>query len=361
MRLPRLEEDRTRVDEVEATRMLRYAIDHGVNYLDLGYIFDAGQREQVSRFIGRVLQDGCREKIKIAAGLPAFLIKSADDVESYLDEQLGWLQTDKLDFFLLAGLNREIWPALPAQEIFKQAEASIANGRLGWLGFAFHDDFQTLRNILEAYDNWSLGRFQYSFMDVDHHPGSGGIKYAADKGLAVVITEPLKGGRLTEKMPEPVAKIWAESSPQRSPAEWGLRWVWNCPEVAVAVSDMSTLAQVKENIALADEVTADSLTVPEELLINRVRDAYRYLKPIPCTACRGCMPCPVDIDVPRIFEIYIDAVMYDDTETARSIYRDERHDIDSCNACGACVKACGLKIPILDWLEKARTMLAGDE
>jgi predicted aldo/keto reductase-like oxidoreductase len=336
--------------------MLRYAIDHGVNYLDLGYFYDAAQREDSTRCIGRALQDGYRQKIKIAASLPAFLIESAADFERYLEDCLGWLQTDMLDFFLPAGLNRETWPDLMRRDILRYAEEAVADGRLGRLGFAFHDDYQILRNILDDYTKWSLVQFQYSFMDVDHHPGTGGLKYAADKGLAVVIAEPLKGGRLTEKIPETVAGIWAGEAP----AGWGLRWVWNHPEVSTVVCDMSTLAQVEGNIVLAESAKADSLTVAEELLINRVRDAYRGLRPIPCTTCRGCMPCPLGIDVPRIFEIYNDAAMYDDIETARSIYRDERHDIDACNACGACVKACGREIPILDWLEKARAKLTGD-
>jgi predicted aldo/keto reductase-like oxidoreductase len=117
---------------------------------------------------------------------------------------------------------------------------------------------------------------------------------------------------------------------------------------------MSTLDQAKENAALADVALADSFTVPEELVINRVRDAYRALKPIPCTACRGCMPCHLDIDVPRIFEIFNDAAMYGDTATARAVYRLEKHNLADCNECGSCVNACGKKIPITDWLKKAR-------
>jgi predicted aldo/keto reductase-like oxidoreductase len=357
MRLPRLDSDRARINEVEAARMLRYAIDNGVNYLDLGYIFDSPQREVVIRCIGRALRDGYRQKIKIAASLPVFMIESAADFERYLEECLSCLQTDRLDFFLPAGLNRETWPDFKKRDVLPHAEAATADGRIGWLGFSFHDDFQTLRSVLEDYDKWSLAEFQYSFMDVDHHPGAGGLKYAADKGLAVVAVEPLKGGRLTVKLPGPVAGIWAG----KSPVEWGLRWVWNHPEVATVVSDMSSLAQVKENITLADSAGAYSLTVSEELLVNRVRDAYRKLKPIPCTACRGCMPCPLGIDAPRIFEIYNDAVIYDDIEKSRSIYRNERHNIDACNNCGVCAKACGFKIPIPDWLEKARAVLAGDE
>ena len=270
---------------------------------------------------------------------------------------MGSLIRFYIDFLLLAGLDRQNWPGLPAKEIFKQAEAAITEGRLGRLGFSFHDDYQTLRNILDAYDNWSLVQFQYSFMDVDHHPGVGGIKYAADKRLAVVVNESLKGGRLTRNLPESVASIWAEYLP----AEWGLRWVWDHPEVATTVVDMSSMVQVEENIALADRAEAESLTVPEELLVNRVRDAYRKLRPIPCTSCRGCMPCPKDIDVPRIFELYNDAVMYNDAGTAHALYRIEGHRIVTCDACGACAGACGFKLPILDWLEKARTMLAGDE
>jgi len=210
---------------------------------------------------------------------------------------------------------------------------------------------------VEAYDNWVLGQFQYSFMDIDHHPGTGGIKYAGEKGLAVVVTALLKGGRLTQKLPETVAAIWGGDKLKRSPVEWGLRWAWNLPEVATVVVDMSTIGQVKANTALAESVTPDALTVPEELLINRVRGAYLALKPIPCTACRGCMPCPQDIDVPRIFELYNDAVIYDSLEIPRSLYRDEGHCIQDCNECGSCVKACGRRIPITEWLPKARLLL----
>ena len=341
--------------------MLRYAIDHGVNYLDLGYLYNKGHREDLTHLIARVLQDGYREKIRIAASFPSWLISSTLDFERYLDTQLRLLQIDKLDFFLLAGLNRESWPGLPVRDVLRRAEVAMADGRLSKLGFSFHDDFQTLRLILEAYDNWTLGKFQYSYMDIDHHPGIGGLKYAADKGLAVVIAEPLKVGRLAGELPDSVARIWASALPKRSPAEWGLRWVWNHPEVSTMVSDMSTIKEVMENITLADSVITDRLTVTEELLINRVRDAYRHLRPIPCTACRGCMPCPQNIDVPRIFELYNDAIMYGNIKIPQSIYRDEGHGIDNCNECGLCVKACGRRIIITDWLRIARKLLAGEK
>ncbi len=355
-RLPGTGKDAAGLNEAEAIKLIRCAIDSGVNYLNLPYIYDEERRERVTRCAGRALQDGYRERIRIAAGLPAPLIRSGRDIERYIETQLKLLQTDRLDFLLIAALDRQTWPELPA-DVFHHVEAAISKGRLGYPGFAFHDDFQTLRTIADAYDGWAFGQFQYSFMDADHHPGTGGIKYAAEKGLAVVISAPLKGGRLTQKIPETVAGIWSSGPLKRSPAEWSLRWAWNLQEVSTAVVDMSTIGQVKENVALADSVTPDSLTVPEELLVNKARDAYLALKPIPCTACRGCMPCPQGIDVPRIFELYNDAVIYSDNEIPRSLYRDEGHCLRDCNECGSCVKACGRRIPITEWLEKAHRLL----
>ena len=360
-RLPLTDEDPASIDEVESVKMLRYAIDHGVNYLDTGSPQDKRQQEHLSRLLREALQGGYRQRIKIAAGLPSSLINSSTDFERHLDGLLKWLPVKTLDFFLLGGLNRDTWPRLQALDVLRQAEGAVAGGRIGQIGFSFHDQFQFLREVIDACDNWALCQFQYSYMDVDHHPGVGGLKYAAEKGLAVVVTEPLRGGRLTGKFPEPVARLWAGATPERSPADWGLRWVWNHPEISTVVCDMSTMEQVAENVALADSVEPENLTVPEELLISRVRDAYRNLRPVPCTACRICMPCPQDIDVPRIFELYNDAIMYGDSGTARSIYRLENHCLDICTECGICENACGMKLPLLDWLKKARRLLLADD
>jgi predicted aldo/keto reductase-like oxidoreductase len=359
--LPLINNDPANIDEVESFKILRYAIDHGVNYLDIGSPFVMKNNRSLSRPLREALQDGYRQKIKIAASLPSVLINPSYDFEHYLNELLKWLQTDMVDFFLLGGLNRDTWPRVQGLDILRRAEEAVTDKRIGKIGFFFHDQFQFLRDIVEAYDNWALCEFQYSYMDVDHHPGVGGLKYAAEKGLGVVVSSPLLGGRLTREPPEPVAGIWGGAKPKRTLADWGLRWVWNHPEVSTIVCDMSTMEQVKANIALADSIEPERMTVSEELLINQVRDAYRNLRPISCTACRICMPCPQDIDVPRIFELYNDAIMYGDTGTARSIYRLERHHFDNCNECGTCENACGRKLPLLDWLRKARQLLVEDD
>jgi predicted aldo/keto reductase-like oxidoreductase len=347
MRLALADEDPKNINEAGSIKIIRFAIDHGVNYLNLGYL-----NERLIHLISRSLQDGYRQKIKIAASMPSLFIRSSRDLDRYLNEQLGWLGTDKIDFCLFGGLNRETWPRLKELDALDWAEAAMSNGRIGHVGFSFHDHFHILREILDFYDNWALGQFQYSYMDGDRMPGINGLRRAAEKGLAVVAAEPLLGGRLTKEPSESVAKVWATASPKRSLAEWGLRWVWNHPEIATVVCDMSTMEQVAENMALADSAEPDSLTIPEEVLISQVRDAYRKMKPIPCTTCYGCMPCPQGIDVPRLFELYNDAIMYDDMETARSIYHKEKHRIDNCNQCGVCVNACGREISILDWLRR---------
>jgi predicted aldo/keto reductase-like oxidoreductase len=357
MRLPSIDEDPADIDEATAIKMIRYAIDKGVNYLDLGYPYDMSLYERQSRIVGRALQDGYRQKIRITATLSTFSMKTSTDFDRCLNKQLKWLKVDRLDFYLLGRLNRDNWPALESLGVLNVAEKAMIDGRIGHLGFSFHDHFQVLRDILNAYDNWELGQFQYSYMDINHDPGFSGIKYAADQGLAVVVTEPLRWGRLTKEPPVPVAKVWASAPQRRSLTEWGLRWVWNHPEVSVVVSDMSTIEQVKENIDRADCAQPDSLTVRELVLLNRIRDAYQALKVVPCTSCRACMPCPMGIDVPRIFELYNDAVMYNDIKTTRSIYRAEQHDINRCSECNICANACAKRLTMLEYLRAARRLL----
>jgi predicted aldo/keto reductase-like oxidoreductase len=342
-------------NEEAALKMLRYAIDGGVNFIDAG---TAPLLTRNALLLAKALGGGYRKKVKIAATIPAAGINAPADFERKLEEIVKYLNNERLDFLVFGGLNRFTWPKLEKLKVLARLDAALASKSIKNAGFFFHDEYQFLREIIAAYDNWTLGQFQYGFMDVDHHPGVSGLSYAADKGLAVVAAKPLLGGRLTREIPKNAAKIWAEAEPKRSPAEWGLRWVWNHGEVATVVCDMSSLEQVKENIELANNVKAGSFTVPEELVISRVRDAYRALKPIPCTACRGCMPCPQDIDAPRIFEIYNDAIMYNDTTTAREIFRREKHILDNCNECKICEKRCGMRIPLIEWLQKARAMLA---
>ncbi len=336
------------IDEEEAARMLRYAIDHGVNYVDTAYPYHGEKSEP---FVGRVLQDGYREKVKLATKLPSWKIEKTEDCDRYLNEQLERLRTDHIDFYLLHALREKWWHKLRDLNVLDWAEGAIADGRIGHLGFSFHDDYPVFQEIVDAYD-WTFCQIQYNYMDIENQAGRKGLKYAASKGMAVVIMEPLLGGKLVDP-PDPIQALWSEAPRQRTPADWALQWLWNQPEVSVVLSGMSTMAHVKENVASAEASAVDALTDEELALIGRVRKEYEKLCPIPCTQCGYCMPCPNEVDIPRNFEVYNQGVMYDKPEQVRRTYNnfvDEENRASACIQCQECEEQCPQNILISEWM-----------
>jgi len=354
--LPVINNEQTNIDEPEAIRMIRYAIDHGVNYLDTAYPYHGGNSE---RIVGRALKDGYREKMKLATKLPVRMCESADDFDRFFNEQLERLDTDKIDFYLLHGLNGRSWPKVRDLGILRWAEEKMAAGLFDHLAFSFHDEFDAFKEIVDAYD-WTMCQIQYNYMDIEIQAGRKGVEYAANKGLAIVVMEPLRGGKLG-KQPEPVMKVWDSASQKRSPAEWALLWVLDQPEISVALSGMSTMEQVVENVQVASRSAPGMLTDEEIKLYDRIREAYEGLSPIPCTACGYCLPCPNGVEIPRNFQIYNDAFMYDDMRIGRFYYRGGRLEdgqrADQCTECGECMEACPQEINIPEWLKKIHAEL----
>jgi len=359
MRLPLADKETGKVDEPETIRMIHYAVDHGVNYIDTAYLYHGGQSEVI---VGNALKDGYREKVKVATKLPVWLVEDEKGFDRYLNEELERLQIEKIDFYLLHGLNSGTWPKVRDLGVIRWAEGAMADGRFDHLAFSFHDNLEAFKQIVDDYDNWTLAQVQYNYMDVDHQAGRRGVEYAANKGLAVVVMEPIRGGRLA-KAPGPVAEVWESATQKRSPAEWALLWVWNQPEVSVALSGMSSMEQVVENVAIADRARPGILTAEELTLVDQAREAYKGLAPIPCTNCRYCMPCSSGVEISRIFQIYNEAMMYENPRAARWAYGElkEEQRADQCTECGECMDACPQEMDIPGWLEKAHIFLAPKE
>ncbi len=359
MRLPTLEDEEGKIDEPEAMAMIRKAIDGGVNYVDTAYPYHGGQSEPL---VGRTLKDGYRKKVKIATKMPVWKVKERADFDQLLEEQLTRLDVDKIDFYLLHALNAEHWQKVQDLDVFSWAEKKMAEGLFGHFCFSFHDEYPVFESIVNGYDNWTMAQIQYNYADVHYQAGQKGLKLAGDRGLAVVVMEPLRGGRIAQDPPPPpVAKLWEKSSRDWTPAEWAFHWVLDQPEVSVALSGMSTMAQVEQNLVTADDSAVGKLTSEDHGLIDEVRKAYTELAPIPCTQCEYCLPCPNGVAIPTIFEMYNDAVAYEAWGHARWAYNNQvraEARADNCIECGECEEACPQHIEIIDWLAKAHEELA---
>jgi hypothetical protein len=353
MRLPVLPDGH--VDEPEATRMIRYAIEHGINYIDTAYPYHNGESEAV---VGRALLDGYRGRVHLATKLPSWLIASRGDMDRYLDEQLRKLQTDRIDFYLLHGLIEPFWEKLSSLGVLEFLDDAIADGRIRYAGFSFHDTTRLFKKIVKAYD-WTFAQIQYNFMDEDYQAGTKGLRYAAKRGLGIVVMEPIRGGLLARDVPG-ITELWQEAPARRTPAEWALRWVWNHPEVTVVLSGMSTFDQVVQNISYAENGLPGSLSRKELAVYGRVRKEFRRRMAIPCTGCKYCQPCPHGVSIPECFELYNQARMYDARETVTQTYTMFLGGLfdgvpayaSCCQDCGECEEKCPQGLPIRENLKR---------
>ncbi|MGZ4863123.1 MAG: aldo/keto reductase [Halobacteriota archaeon] len=354
MRLPLKESGQ--IDEHKATGMIRYSIDHGVNYIDTAYPYQNGESEPV---VGRALTGGYREKVHLATKLPSWLIQSREDMDRYLDEQLTRLKTDSIDFYLLHGLNEPFWENLSSLDVTDFLDDAIADERIRYAGFSFHDKTTVFKKIVKSYD-WTFAQIQYNFMDENYQAGTKGLKYAAKKGLGIVVMEPIRGGLLAKELAG-ISEIWKKADVHHTPAEWALRWVWNHPEVTVVLSGMSAPEQVRENVDLARNGKPNSLTKAELALFKDVKKELEKRIIIPCTGCKYCMPCPHGVSIPECFEFFNRGHIYEDEEQTRQLYlsflggafgSNPRY-ASLCQECGECEDKCPQSLPIRDNLKHA--------
>jgi predicted aldo/keto reductase-like oxidoreductase len=358
MRLPVVDGDSGVIDEPVAINMIRQAIDGGVNYVDTAYPYHRGTSEGL---VAKALKDGYRKKIYIADKMPSWLVKNYQDLDRYFEEQCLRLEVEKIDFYLLHALNASHWKNFCELDVFSWIEKQKADGKIGAIGFSFHDEHSVFEDIIKGYDAWDFCQIQYNYMDVDYQAGERGLKLAAEKGMGVVVMEPLRGGSLAkDPMPPEVQKVFSQSNRNWKPVEWALQWVWNQPEVSLLLSGMSTIEQVQQNLVSADKSSVGMLTDDDLAVIDNARKAFHSLTPIPCTKCEYCLPCPSDVAIPTIFALYNEGIMYQNPGHARWAYKNNFKDenkADNCIECGLCEEACPQGIEIIDWLKTAHSYM----
>lgn len=326
------------IDEPEAIAMLRKAIDSGVNYVDTAYPYHQGTSEGV---VGKALKDGYREKVYLADKLPVWLIEKEEDFDKYLNEQLTRLDTDHIDFFLLHALSRErLETRVKPFHLTKHLERARAEGKIRYIGFSFHDSLDVFKEIVDMYD-WDFCQIQYNYINTDYQAGTEGLKYAAAKGMGVIIMEPLLGGKLAAL--EPHVK---EAFPAgKSDVENALDFIWDKPEVSLLLSGMSTMEQVEQNLVYADRSSIGMVTPEEAAAYVKAKEIIEKHSLVNCTKCRYCMPCPFGLDIPGIFAAY-NLTATEGSAKGRAAYEKFEVRADKCRTCHHCEQECPQHIKI---------------
>ena len=344
------------IDEARADKMVQYALDKGVNYFDTAYAYHGGKSET---YIGKILHP-VRNKVLIASKLPVWNVQKTEDFERIFQEQLDKLQTNYLDVYLVHSLNSIQWERMKSFGVLEYLEKLKADGRIRAAGFSFHDEIKVFKQIVDSWD-WDVAQIQYNFYDQDYQAGRDGLRYAAGRNIGVVIMEALRGGKLVNSIPDEVQKIWNGAAVKRTPAEWGMRWVWNHPEVSVTLTGASSLEQIKENIDMIKHAEPNSLTADELALFDRARAVYRSKLKVDCTSCAYCMPCPNGVDIPSNLQLYNEVFLSDDMEFSPFFYNnlmDKSQQAANCVECGVCAKKCPQNIDIIAELKEAAKLLS---
>ena len=355
MRLPTLDHKPEKIDYPKASQMLHYAIDHGVNYVDTAYFYHAavfGQRGGSEPFVGEALSGGWRKKVHLATKMPLFLVKHKEQMDTFLKEQLERLKTDYLDFYLLHGLNGESWNRMRDMGVREFLDKKKAEGKLRFPAFSFHGNTEDFIRICNEYD-WTFAQIQYNYMDIDIQAGNKGLKYAADKGIGVVVMEPLKGGKLAQKLPAEMISVFNASPIKKSPAEWALRFVWNEAGVSSLLSGMNSMEQVIENIGIADDGIPNSLGKDELLMFDSLRIAMSARIKADCTDCRYCMSCASGVDIPDVLAALNNAAIWNDSNPWLTGYTPINGKAGKCTECKECEKVCPQELPISTFMKEA--------
>lgn len=357
MRLPQTKtaDGKKVIDETAAIEMIRYAIDHGVNYLDTAYAYKGSEE-----VVGKALKDGYREKVVIATKTPVSQLKEPGDYQRFYEAQVSRLQVDCIDVYILHCLDRSNWEKVKQTSGIDFMEDLKTQGKIRQIGFSFHADYELFQEIVDAYP-WDMCLIQLNILDDQHQAGIRGLEYAASKGIPVAIMEPLKGGLLGNTPPQEVSELLNSFEEKRSLVEWAFRWLYDRPEAKVILSGVSTMDQLKDNLQIFQDADCKVMTEENHELIKQIKGIYHSIVKVGCTACGYCLPCPAGVNIPEIFKVYNDAGLSTWTEYGKVFYSlvasNSGKDASNCLECGGCQKRCPQNIPIIDILKQAHVQM----
>ncbi len=348
------------IDMAEAERELMAAIDAGVNYFDTAYIYPGSEAA-----IGEIFaKNKVRDQIYIATKLPHYLIKSREGMERLFAEHLKRLQTDYIDYYLMHMLTDvQTWEKLKKLGILEFLEEKRKSGAIRQIGFSYHGNTDMFCKLVDAYE-WDFCQIQYNYMDEHSQAGRRGLQYASQKGLPVIIMEPLRGGKLVNRLPQKALDIFADFPVKRTPAQWAFRWLWNQKEVTCVLSGMNSMEMLEENIKPASETRTGEMTQEEENMLCQVVDAINAGMKVGCTGCGYCMPCPKGVDIPGAFAAYNRLASEGKFAGLKehfmcSAARQDSTAAYNCIGCGKCEKHCPQGISIRQELKNVQKALEG--
>ena len=355
MRFPVFDDDNSKINKEESTKLLLEAIDRGVNYIDTAYPY---HEETSEKFVGEFLKENnLRDKVQFATKLPCWLVEKEEDFEELLNKQLENLQTDHFDFYLLHSLDIKRFRKIVDLGVFDFVKKIKEKEIVKYIGFSFHDEYEAFEEMIKSYP-WDFCQIQLNYLDINYQAGMKGYNLATEMDIPVIVMEPLKGGRLSNP-PEEVLKLQEEFKPL-SPSQIAIKFPLSLPNVMTVLSGMNSMQQVEENVEMASIAEYDSLTQRECDFYEKARNAYKERERIGCTSCEYCMPCTVEINIPKVFGFWNKAYLYDEEEKSKKEYKkylEESVSPEKCIECGKCEEQCPQNLEIIQGLIDARQYL----